>query len=269
MTAARLQLRRRLLILSTPVALLLTLAAVKMISVVVAGDSAASHFARGDASALHADVATLQMANVIEPAKARFAAGAAAVLDGRLDDADTEFARALAGTDAGQSCPVRVNLELVREAQGDVAAAEARAADAVERYRSALAIAGDAPPDCFAGNTDPQPDRRQIRQDTVARLTAKLAGVQTVPAPPPQPEAVAPPPPPPPPPVGARAAGPDTAPPALGPTGDGLSDVAPDRLPSPGATPPGPHRLDPGGGDPIDRLRRLLTDAASSGSDSE
>ncbi|AQT80501.1 hypothetical protein B1R94_16335 [Mycolicibacterium litorale] len=269
MTAARLQLRRRLLMVSAPVALLLILAAVKMISVVVAGDSAASHFARGDASALRGDVSTLNVANVIEPAKARFAAGAAAVLDGRLGDADTEFSRALAGTDPGQSCPVRINLELVREAQGDVAAAEARAADAAQRYRSALAIAGDAPPDCFAGNTDPQPDRRQIRQNTVARLTAKLAGVQTDPAPPPPAEVVAPPPPPPPPPAGVRAAGPDTPPPALGPTSDGLSDVAPDRLPSPGAPPPGPHRLDPGSANPMDRLRQLLTDAASSGSDSQ
>lgn len=267
MTAARLRLRRRLLVFSAPVALLLIVSAIKMISVVAAGDSAVSDFARGDASALRADVSTLDMVNVIEPAKAPFAAGAAAVLDGRLGDADTKFSAALARTDAPQSCPVRVNLELVREAQGDVAVTEGRPAAAAERYRSALSVAADAPPDCFAGNTDPQPDRRQTRQDTVARLTAKLAGVQTVPAPPSPAEVVAPPPPPPPPPVGVRAAGPDTPAPALGPTGDGLSDVAPDRLPSPGAPMPGPHRLDPGSGDPMDRLRQLLTDAASSGND--
>jgi hypothetical protein len=53
----------------------------------------------------------------------------------------------------------------------------------------------------------------------------------------------------------------------MGPSGQGLSDIAPDRLPSPGAPPPAPHRL--GDGDPLDRLRQLLTDTASSGSDAE
>ena len=112
MTAGRLRLRRRLLLWSAPVVLLAVVAAIKMMSVVVVGDSTVSHFHRGDGAALQADASKLNVLNVIEPAKAPFTRGSAAVLEGRLADADTEFSRALAD---GQSCPVRVNLELVRE----------------------------------------------------------------------------------------------------------------------------------------------------------
>ncbi len=261
----RLRLRRRLLVLSAPVVVLLVLAAVKMMSVAVVGDSAVSDFARDDGAALRADASRLGVLNLVEPARAPFAAGAADVLDGRLTDADSHFSQALARTPDARSCDVRVNVELVRETQGDVAAAAGRAAAAGERYRSALGVVGDATANCFEGNSDPLADRRRVRQDTAARLRAKIAALQSVP--PPQPAAQnAPPPPPPPPAPGGQ---PDTAPPALGPTGAGLSDIAPDRLPSPGAEPPGQHRLDPTGGAPLDRLRQLLTDAASSGSDSD
>lgn len=261
MTTGRLRLRRRLLLWSAPVVLLAVAVAVKMISVVLVGDSAISHFARGDGAALHADASRLGVLNLIEPAKAPFAGGSAAVLEGRLGDADDEFSRALAGD---QSCPVRVNLELVRETQGDVAAAAGRTAAAEERYRSALGIVTEAAAGCFAGNDDAQPDRRVVRAEAQARLNAKIAWLHSVPPPPP-PGMAAPPPPPPPPPAGAAPAESDTTPPALGPSGQGLSDISPDRLPSPGVQPSAPHQL--GGGDPLDRLRQLLTDAASSGSD--
>jgi hypothetical protein len=232
-----------------------------MISVVLVGDSAASHFNRGDGPALHADASKLSVLNVIEPAKVPFTRGVAAVLEGRLADADADFSRTLAH---GESCPVRVNSELVRETQGDVAATAGRAAAAEERYRSALAVVADAPAGCFAGNDDPQPDRRAVRAEAESRLNAKITALQAVP-PPPEANVAPLPPPPPPPPAGVAPAESGTPPPALGPSRQGLSDVSPDRLPSPGAQPSVPHRL--GGGDPMDRLRQLLTDAASSGSD--
>ncbi|WP_233209356.1 hypothetical protein [Mycobacterium sp. ENV421] len=263
MTAGRLRLRRRLLLWSAPVVLLAVVAAIKMMSVVLVGDSAVSHFQRGDGAALHSDATTLGVLNVIEPAKAPFARGSSAVLEGRLADADTEFSRAMAHD---PSCPVLVNSELVRETQGDVAATAGRTAAAGERYRSALSLVTEAPAGCFAGNDDPQPDRRTVRAGAEARLNSKIADLQAAP-PPPEADAALPPPPPPPPtpPVGVAPAESDTPPTALGPSGQGLSDIAPDRLPSPGAPPSAPHQL--GGGDPLDRLRQLLTDAASSGSD--
>jgi tetratricopeptide (TPR) repeat protein len=232
---SRLRLRRRLLVFSAPLVIVALIAIVKMISVVVAGNSAVSHFSRGDVAALQDDVSALSVLNVIEPAKAPFAAGALAVREGRLDEADAQFSDALSRTDEAQSCPVRINLALVRERQGDVDAWEGRLEQARERYTSALAIVEDAPESCFQGNTDPDAERRAIRNDAAARLTAKMAGLRAAPPPPPPPPQAAPPPPPPPPPAPAA--------------------------PEPDA-PQAPLRLEPGAGDPIEKLRQLLEDAA-------
>ena len=230
---ARLRLRRRLLIYSAPLTVLALLIAVKLISVVVAGDSAVSSFAHGDGSAVQANAQILGVANLVEPAKAPFAAGTAAVLEGRLDDADAHFSAALALLDTASSCPARVNLELVRETQGDRAAAAGDRARADERYASALAVVDAAPHACFSGNTDPDPQRRAIRDDAANRLAAKRnsAPPEATPPPPPPPPAAPPPPPPP------------------------LAAVGPDGREIP------PRRLDPGGGDPLDKLQQILQDA--------
>lgn len=234
---ARLQLRRRLLVYSAPLVAIALLVAIKLFSVVLVGNSAADAFGSRDGDAVAADAAILGFANVVEPARAPFAAGAAAVLDGRLEDADAHFADALARTDAAGSCPVRVNLELVRETQGDRAAAAGDRTHADERYASALAVVDTAPRACFVGNTDPDPQRRAIRDDAANRLAAKRTALN---APPP----ATPPPPPPPPP----------APPPLPPP---VATVAPDGREIP------PRRLDPAGGDPLDKLQQVLQDAAS------
>lgn len=234
---ARLRLRRRLLVYSAPLVVIALLVAIKLFSVVLVGGSAVDAFGSRDGDAVAADAAILGFANVVEPARAPFAAGAAAVLDGRLEDADTHFADALARTDAAGSCPVRVNLELIRETQGDRAAAAGDRTHADERYASALAVVDAAPRACFVGNTDPDPQRHAIRDGAANRLAAKRTALN---APPP----ATPPPPPPPPP----------APPPLPPP---VATVAPDGREIP------PRRLDPAGGDPLDKLQQVLQDAAS------
>lgn len=232
---SRLRLRRRLLLVSAPVAVVALIVAVKLISVVVAGDSAVSNFAQRDADALRGDVSVLGMVNIVEPAKAPFAAGTLAVLDDRLADADAHFSEALARTPGEQSCPVLVNLELVRERQGDVDAWENRPDAARDRYRSALALVESAPAGCFAANTDPDPERRAVRNDAAPRLAAKLAGLTAPPPPPPAPPV------PPPPLPEASVPAPVTPDP----------DVLRDAL-----------RLDPAAGDPLDKLQQVLQDAA-------
>lgn len=227
-------LRLRLLVMSAPVSLVVVVALLKSWTVVVAGGSLATDFAERNTDALGRDVAALSVLDVVEPARTRFAAGALAVLEDRLTDADGQFAAALSHTGQAQSCPVRVNLELVRETLGD-RAAEKFDGSAVGWYRNALAVVDAAPAGCFTGSTDADPDRRAVLQATVARLNAKIEAVSALPPPPPPPPPVAPPPPPPPPPASA-----------------------------PGPTEPDAQlRLNPGVGDPMDRLQQILRDAAA------
>lgn len=225
-------LRMRLLVMSAPVSLVVVVALLKLWTVVVAGGSAATDFAERNTDALGRDVTTLSTLDVIEPVRTRFTAGTLAVLEDRLTDADGQFAAALSQTGQAQSCPVRVNLELVRETLGD-RAAEKFDGSAIGWYRNALAVVAEAPDGCFTGSTDADPDRRAVLEATVARLNAKIDAVSVPPPPPPPPPPVASPPPPPP-------------------------------AAAPGSTEPDAQmRLNPGVGDPLDRLQQILRDAAA------
>ncbi|ORA23605.1 hypothetical protein [Mycobacterium aquaticum] len=222
--------RRRLLVYSAPVVAVVVLVVLKCLSVIIAGSLAASHFTAYDTDALHRDVAGLSVFNVAEPAKAPFAAGTLAVLQNRLDDADRQFSAALAAGGA-ESCPARVNLVLVRETMGDRSMAALDGRGALDHYLSARQLVEQAPQGCFAGNQDPDEPRRAVRDQSAARLDGKIAAARAaVPPPPPAP----------------------VVPPAAAPP------------PASGAAPENPEdrlRLDPGAGDPFDRLQQILRDA--------
>jgi hypothetical protein len=234
MNAQRLRIRRRLLVLSAPVAIVVAVAILKLSSVVIAGGLATADFAQRDTDALRRNVAILNVLNVVQPEKAFFAAGNLAVLDGRLEYADAQFSASLALTEAAESCPARVNLELVRETLGDKAASVLGGQTAVARYLSALAVVEEAPTGCFTGNTDSDEQRRTVREEAADRLKGKIDAARVAPPPPPPPVAEPPPPPPPPPAVGTAPVEPDTQ-----------------------------LRLNPDTGDPLERLQQILRDAAA------
>ncbi|UCZ58086.1 hypothetical protein [Mycolicibacterium phocaicum] len=231
MKTDRQRLRRRLLLVSAPVVAVVLILAGKLASVAVVGDSVVTDYAHRDTAALSDDVAILHRFNVIEPARTSYAGGSLAVLQHRLDDADREFGDALARTTADRSCPVRINLELIRETLGDQAAAAGDRDTAVRRYTAAKDVVTHAPGNCFAGNTDADPERRRIRAEALPRLDAKLATTG-----PPQ---TAPPPP--------RPAAPPPAPPPA--SGDASATLAPPLPP-------------PDSGDPLRGLQQILRDAA-------
>ena len=173
--------RRRLLMYSAPVALVLVIAIAKLLSVVLIGNSTAASFTDRDTEALRSEVGRLQVLNVVEPGKASFAAGALAVLEGRLVDADQNFADAVDRLNGAESCSARINLALVRETLGDRASAAADARTALNHYLSAREVIDRAPEDCFADSEVP------------ARLNSKIgAAGDVLPPNPPPPPPVAP-----------------------------------------------------------------------------
>jgi len=286
--------RRKLLMFSLPVVALLLALAAKIILVLMVGNATVDDYTKHNIDALRDDIAMLSSLNVIQPQKLPFAQGDLAVLEGRLDDADRSFSNARAGGDDG--CPVHINLELVRETLGDLAARRGDKLRAEQRYTSALSVVKDAPPRCFSGNEDANPDRRHIREDAAARLQAKIDSLHRPPPPPPAPPPTVPPPAPgaltpttlPPPPAPDSGPPPTAAPspppapgpgdaPVFGPDGGGgdangsgaLNDVDPDRLNSSGSGATPGHQLGTGSGDPLDKLQDALGDADSSGASRE
>jgi hypothetical protein len=227
----RRRLRRRLLILTAPLAVTVVILSAKLISVVLAGGWAVTDYSHHNAAALAHDVSILRLLNVAEPAKAFYADGTRAVLQDRLGDADRQFTLALGKADPDNSCPVRVDLELVRETLGDRASAASDRDAALGRYTAARTMVQQAPTGCFSGNADPDVPRRMIREDALRRLDAKIEALRTS-LPPPDRTPVPPPPP--------------------------NAPVSGDTAPSPRTT-----RADPPRDDPMAGLAQILRDGTA------
>lgn len=177
--------RRRLLWWSAvPVLLALCLAA-KLLSLGILGGQAASGFAAGDAAGVQAAAGGLSVANVVEPHKAAFAAGDAAVISGDFAAARGLFEQALGTVPAGSGdeCLIRVNLVLVIERLGDQRLQAGDPASALALYREALAAVGQAPESCLVADAEAGTGTRLA--EARERLDAKLgaAGQSTEPAP--------------------------------------------------------------------------------------
>ena len=170
--------RRRLLVLSAvPVFLVLCIAA-KLLSLGLLGGRAASAFESADAASVRGAAGGLQLANIIEPHKAPFAAGGADVLDGNFTSARLRFEEALnlvppALSASAEACVIRVNLVLAIERLGDGKLQAGEPAPAAGLYAEALDVAEAAPQGCFSGKPPGGAGDRLAAAE--ARLRSKLA----------------------------------------------------------------------------------------------
>ncbi len=158
---ARLELRRRLIVWSIPVVLVLLLVALKLLSMVAIGNQARSAYDAGEVTAVEQAAARLGFLNVIERHKAPFARGDARVLAGDFAGAREAFEEALgvAPRNAVEACQIRVNLVLSLEKLGDAAKAGTGLDAAKPYYDRMQVVVADAPEGCFqppAGDTGQQ-----------------------------------------------------------------------------------------------------------------
>jgi len=152
--AARRRLRRRLVIWSLPVIVLMLLVALKLFATVALGEDALRSYTQGNITGTQDAADRLQVVNVIEPHKAPFALGDARVMTGDFDGARGAFeqALALAPKDSVESCQIRVNLVLSLEKLGTAATSAGRPAQA-EGYADRLSeVVTQAPHGCFQGD---------------------------------------------------------------------------------------------------------------------
>jgi len=167
-------LRRRLILFSILPVLLVLAVAVKLLTMVTYGNYARSDFHRYDAYGLAEDVRALKSFNVIDSYKPYFAEGDRYVLEGKLAEARGEFAASLSLVDPEDSCPVRINLEVVLEALGDLKNSEKRRDQAKPLWQDALKAVQEAPSGCFDTKTEPDEVRRKHLNETEQRLQDKL-----------------------------------------------------------------------------------------------
>ncbi|WP_285724421.1 hypothetical protein [Psychromicrobium xiongbiense] len=178
-TEPRQLLRRRLLLWSIPVALLVLLIAAKCLSVAIASAQSAEAYARGDAAGVHSAASVLKVVNVIEPYKAWFAEGDAFVLEGNFAAAREQFETALGMASADDSCKVRVNLVLTLEKLADQKTQSGDAAGAKSLYDAGIKVVNEAQPGCFQKNSSGnQQGEGQNLQDAKGRMENKSAGNQ-------------------------------------------------------------------------------------------
>ena len=148
---ARLAQRRKLVVWSLPVVMVLLLVALKLLTMVAFGNQARTAYAAGNITGVQQAGERLGFLNVIEPHKAPFALGDAQVLTGDWDAARARFEEALevAPTDGLEACQVRVNLVLSLEKLGDAAMAASGLDAAKPFYDRVQAVVGAAPQGCF------------------------------------------------------------------------------------------------------------------------
>lgn len=166
--------RKRLLLWSAVPVMLLLCVAAKLLSLNVLADRAATGFAAGNAPAVDAAAEGLGLANLVEPHKAPFAAGDAAVLAGDYGEAKALFEQALGlvPDGAGDECLVLVNLVLVTEGLGDQRLQAGDPSSAVPLFNEALATAGQAPEGCLSPDAAAGADGRLA--EARERLEGKL-----------------------------------------------------------------------------------------------
>lgn len=148
---ARLDLRRKLVVWSLPIVLVLLLVALKLLTMVAAGHQARSAYEAGQVTAVEQAAGRLGFLNVIERYKAPFARGDARVLAGDVEGGREAFEEALqvAPRDAVEACQIRVNLVLSLEKLGDAAKAASGLPAAKSYYDRMQVVVAEAPEGCF------------------------------------------------------------------------------------------------------------------------
>ncbi|WP_280835034.1 hypothetical protein [Mycolicibacterium frederiksbergense] len=167
-------LRRRLIVFSILPAVVLVVVGVKLVTMVLSGDSAKSHYLDYNSYGLADDVRTLKSLNVIDSYKPYFAEGDRYVLEGKLAEAESEFKKSLSLVSQKRSCPVRINLEVVLETLGDLKNADKHRDEAKPFWTEALKVTQEAPDGCFDTTTEPDEERRKHLNETEQRLQDKL-----------------------------------------------------------------------------------------------
>lgn len=171
----RLVLRRRLLLWSTPVLVLMLLFAAKLASVGVLGNRLPEQFADRDRAGMESTLSKLGIGSIGPGYRELLALGDATMLGGQLQTAHDHF-RAAHGKEPG-ACPPRGNFAITSEVISDSYVKEGKFFQARTLLEEAVAAAeGDT--GCFATFSSPNVEVQAHVADTPERLSDKLTALK-------------------------------------------------------------------------------------------
>lgn len=157
--------RKRLLLWSTPVALILALIAGKLLSMIFIANQAVSQYeARSFEESLNTSE-LLTYGNVVEPWKAHYDVGTNYLQLGVLPEARMELEQALQLAAPSEACPIRANLAITIERLGDLAATNGDEAAAQGYYEEAKRVLQERDPSCQQSSSEPSSQETQQRLD--------------------------------------------------------------------------------------------------------
>jgi hypothetical protein len=167
--------RTRAGLIVLPGAVVATVVAVKLIGMTLVWGQVSAAYERQDYASATSAARWLTVVNVIDPWKAHFAVGDGLAGQGLDQDAQGEFEQALGLASPREQCPVRVNLSLVLERQGDaVVEADPENRDAASAfYDEALTVIDDADESCRQPPTGGEEGTDDELSDSEQRLTEK------------------------------------------------------------------------------------------------
>ncbi len=165
--------RRRMLMWSAPVLLIVLVLALKLLSLPVFAGQGASSFAANQGDGTIRAAHGMGTFNVVERYKAPFALGDGFALKGDFEQARVNFAKALDLAPPAESCKVRVNLVLSLEQLGDAKTKAGDPASARTYYDDGAAVVAAAPQGCFQpqgeGNQDGEGDKLKAASERLAQ----------------------------------------------------------------------------------------------------
>ncbi|OBG80634.1 hypothetical protein A5699_10335 [Mycobacterium sp. E802] len=172
---SRLQLRRTLLLWSTPVLVLLLLLAVKIASLGILGNKLPGQFAARDDAAMQNTLEWIDVGNIGRGFREKHAQGDLLMLRGDVPGAFEQFKAA--HEQEPKACPPRGNFALISEKLSDNELKQGHFTKAREILSPAVdAAIGDT--GCFTTFPSASPDVRAFVGETPERLTNKLAALK-------------------------------------------------------------------------------------------
>lgn len=154
-TAAAARRRRRFILFSIPFALIAAAFAAKLISMSVIADRTVALYADADYEGSMNSAQQQKFVNILESWKALYNTGTSMLQLGLLEEARSEFEGALPMAEPPQQCPIRANLAITIERQGDARLAAEDAAGAVTLWQEALAVLEARDPSCASTEFEP------------------------------------------------------------------------------------------------------------------